>query len=214
MLRRANCPEHQYKLHLKPNAQLLCYLCHLVTSITLLLLLLCDLCYFVTSVTLFLQLLCHFCYLVSSVTLLLLLPCFFSYFVTSVTLLLLLPYYLSYLVNSLQACSYCHATYTYISWQRSERQNDRSQLILVLTKANANDKVYIRPFCTIFKHCCKLTSALRYHALFWRVQVINKRCRFHYVQWSYWSTWMMNASLIRGILFVVTRSLLSRSLKI
>ena len=115
MLRRANCPEHQYKLHLKPNAQLLCYLCYLVTSITLLLLLLCDLCYFVTSVTLFLQLLCHFCYLVSSVTLLLLLPCFFSYFVTSVTLLLLLPYYLSYLVNSLQACSYCHATYTYIS---------------------------------------------------------------------------------------------------
>ena len=112
MLRRANCPEHQYKLHLKPNAQLLCYLCHLVTSITLLLLLLCDLCYFVTSVTLFLQLLCHFCYLVSSVILLLLLPCFFSYFVTSVTLLLLLPYYLSYLVNSLQACSYCHATYT------------------------------------------------------------------------------------------------------
>ena len=100
------------------------------------------------------------------------------------------------------------------SWRRSERQNDRSQLIFVLTQANANDKLCIRPFCTIFKHCCKLTSALRYRALFWRVQVINKRCRFHYVQWSYWSTWMMNASLIRGILFVVTRSLLSRSLKI
>ena len=114
----------------------------------------------------------------------------------------------------MRACSYCHATYTNISWQRSERQNDRSQLILVLTQANANDRLCIRPFCTLFKHCCKLTSALRYRALFWRVQVINKRCRFHYVQWSYWSTWMMNASLIRGILFVVTRSLLSGSLKI
>ena len=98
MLRRANCPEHQYKLHLKPNAQLLCYLCYLVTSITLLLLLLCDLCYFVTSVTLFLQLLCYL-----------------SYLVISVTLLLLLPYYLSYLVNSLPVFSYCHATYTHIS---------------------------------------------------------------------------------------------------
>ena len=66
----------------------------------------------------------------------------------------------------MQACSDCHATYTYVSWQRSERQNDRSQLILVLTQANANDKLCIRPFCTMFKHCCKLTSALRYHALF------------------------------------------------
>ena len=88
MLRRANCPEHQYKLHLKPNAQLLCYLCHLVTSITLLLLLLCDLCYFVTSVTLFLQLLCYFCYLVSSVTLLPQVPCYSCYLITSVTLLI------------------------------------------------------------------------------------------------------------------------------
>ena len=44
--------------------------------------------------------------------------------------------------------------------------NDRSQLILVLTKANANDKLCIRLFCTMFQHCCKLTSALRYHALF------------------------------------------------
>ena len=82
----------------------------------------------------------------------------------------------------MQACSDCHATYTYVSWQRSERQNRRSQLILVLTKANANDKLCIRLFCTMCQHCCKLTSALRYHALFWRVQVINKRCRFHYVQ--------------------------------
>ena len=184
--------------------QLPCYFCYFVTSVTLSLLLPCFFSYFVTSVTLFLQLLCHFCYLVSSVTLLLLLPCFFSYFVTSVTLLLLLPYYLSYLVNSLQACSYCLATYTYISWQRSQTQNDRCQLLLVLTKANANDKLCIRPFCTIFKHCCKLTSALRYHALFWRVQVINKRCRFHYVQCSYWFTWMMNASLIGGLVFLVT----------
>ena len=94
--------------------------------------------------------------------------------------------------------------------------NDRSQLILVLTKANANDKLCILLFCTMFQHCscCKLTSALRYRALFWRVQVINKRCRFHYVQWSYWFTWMINASLIGGLVFLVTLSLLSRSLKI
>ena len=84
-LRRANCPEHQYKLHLKPNAQLLCYLCFLVTSITLLLLLLCDLCYFIT---LFLQLPCFFSYFVTSVTLLSQLPCYFCYLITSVTLLI------------------------------------------------------------------------------------------------------------------------------
>ena len=124
MLRRANCPEHQYKLHLKPNAQLLCYLWYLVTSITLLLLLLCDFCYFVTSVALFLQLLCYFCYLVSSVTLLLLLPCFFSYFVTSVTLLLLLPYITS--VTLLIACRPVVIVTQHIPTFRDRDQRDKT----------------------------------------------------------------------------------------
>ena len=65
--------------------------------------------------------------------------------------------------------SYCHATYIYISWQRLERQNNHSQLILVYNPANANDKLCIRPFCTVFNHCWKLTSVLRYHALFFKL---------------------------------------------
>ena len=111
-------------------------------------------------------------------------------------------------------CSYCHATYTHISWQRLERQNDHSRLILVYNPANANDKLCIRPFCTVFKHCWKLTSALRYHALFlagssyqqtMSISLCSIELPIH-----------MNGECFPNTRYciLVTQSLLSRSLKI